>query len=190
MEHGAAPDPQSYVKYGYNQPLLEVMTRWIRYNVERLNIRLVLCTGDMVEENFRTMSEAERLARRPAVDRAVGVRLALVRHARRHDSLHSVHRQPRLRLQKLREPVQPAELLFPAQPRQPVRRAADRHVRECGGRQDDRERVVRVQGADGRELSDRIARVSAAPRDRRGRPPNWSRVPSTAITGSSGSLTA
>ena len=50
------PDPQSYVKYGYNQPLLEVMTRWIRYNVERLNIRLVLCTGDMVEENFRTVS--------------------------------------------------------------------------------------------------------------------------------------
>lgn len=50
------PDPQSYVKYGYNQPLLEVMTRWIRYNVKRLNIRLVLCTGDMVEENFRTVS--------------------------------------------------------------------------------------------------------------------------------------
>ena len=60
------PDPQSYVKYGYNQPLLEVMTRWIRYNVERLNIRLVLCTGDMVEENFRTVSGGPATSRRPS----------------------------------------------------------------------------------------------------------------------------
>jgi hypothetical protein len=45
------PDPQNYVKYDYNQPLLELMTAWIAANVESLNIRLALCTGDLVEQN-------------------------------------------------------------------------------------------------------------------------------------------
>ena len=45
------PDPQSYVKFGRNQPLLELMTAWVAENIEPLNIRMVLCTGDLVEQN-------------------------------------------------------------------------------------------------------------------------------------------
>jgi hypothetical protein len=44
-------DPQGYVKYDINQPLLELTTCWIADNVERLNIKAVLCTGDLVEQN-------------------------------------------------------------------------------------------------------------------------------------------
>ena len=47
------PDPQGYMKRGTNQPILELMTAWIAQNAERLNIRMVLCTGDMVEQNDR-----------------------------------------------------------------------------------------------------------------------------------------
>ncbi|MDR2763746.1 MAG: metallophosphoesterase [Tannerella sp.] len=45
------PDPQTYVKFDYNQPLFELMTAWIAHNIEPLNIGLVLCTGDLVEQN-------------------------------------------------------------------------------------------------------------------------------------------
>ncbi len=45
------PDPQTYVKFGRNQPLLELMTSWISENIKPLNIRMVLCTGDLVEHN-------------------------------------------------------------------------------------------------------------------------------------------
>ncbi len=45
------PDPQTYVKYERNQPLLELMTAWISENVDLLNIKMVLCTGDLVEHN-------------------------------------------------------------------------------------------------------------------------------------------
>ncbi|MCT4586910.1 MAG: metallophosphoesterase [Carboxylicivirga sp.] len=45
------PDPQSYSKYELNQPVFELMTRWIKKNKEKLNIELVLCEGDLVEQN-------------------------------------------------------------------------------------------------------------------------------------------
>jgi hypothetical protein len=45
------PDPQTYVKFERNQPILELMTSWIKENVEPLNIKMVLCTGDLVEQN-------------------------------------------------------------------------------------------------------------------------------------------
>ncbi len=45
------PDPQTYVKFGRNQPLFELMTAWVGDNIDRLNIRMVLCTGDLVEQN-------------------------------------------------------------------------------------------------------------------------------------------
>lgn len=45
------PDPQSYQKFERNQPLFELMTAWISENIEKLNIRLVMCTGDLVEQN-------------------------------------------------------------------------------------------------------------------------------------------
>jgi hypothetical protein len=45
------PDPQSYVKFGRNQGVLELMTGWITDNIDSLNIKMVLCTGDLVEQN-------------------------------------------------------------------------------------------------------------------------------------------
>lgn len=45
------PDPQTYQKFGRNQPLFELMTAWIAENVEKLRIQLVMCTGDLVEQN-------------------------------------------------------------------------------------------------------------------------------------------
>lgn len=44
-------DPQGYIKYDINQPLFELQTAWIADNIENLNIRAVLCTGDLVEQN-------------------------------------------------------------------------------------------------------------------------------------------
>jgi hypothetical protein len=45
------PDPQTYVKFGRNQPLFELMTAWIEENIDSLNIKLALVTGDLVEQN-------------------------------------------------------------------------------------------------------------------------------------------
>ena len=45
------PDPQTYSKFEQNQPVFELMTRWIKLNKEKLNIELVLCEGDLVEQN-------------------------------------------------------------------------------------------------------------------------------------------
>jgi len=45
------PDPQSYVKFARNQPILELMTNWVVENRDSLNIGMVLCTGDLVEQN-------------------------------------------------------------------------------------------------------------------------------------------
>ena len=44
-------DPQGYVKYDLNQAIFELCTSWIADNVEQLNIKAVLCTGDLVEQN-------------------------------------------------------------------------------------------------------------------------------------------
>lgn len=44
-------DPQGYTKYDINQPLFELCTLWITDNIDRLNIKAVLCTGDLVEQN-------------------------------------------------------------------------------------------------------------------------------------------
>ncbi len=35
----------------YNQPVLELLTAWIADNVNNLNIKAALCTGDMVDQN-------------------------------------------------------------------------------------------------------------------------------------------
>lgn len=45
------PDPQTYVKFGRNQGILELMTGWVEENITNLNIGMVLCTGDLVEQN-------------------------------------------------------------------------------------------------------------------------------------------
>ncbi len=45
------PDPQSYVKFERNQGIFELMTGWISEQIDSLNIQMVLCTGDLVEQN-------------------------------------------------------------------------------------------------------------------------------------------
>ena len=45
------PDPQGYSKLERNQPIFELMTAWISENVDNLNIKMVVCTGDLVEHN-------------------------------------------------------------------------------------------------------------------------------------------
>lgn len=45
------PDTQTYAKFGRNHGILELMTGWISENIDSLNIKMVLCTGDLVEQN-------------------------------------------------------------------------------------------------------------------------------------------
>lgn len=45
------PDPQSYVKFSRNQGILDIMTTWVAENAKSLNMKFVLCTGDLVEHN-------------------------------------------------------------------------------------------------------------------------------------------
>ena len=45
------PDLQGYAKKACNQPIMEIMTSWIAAHAEALNTKLVLCVGDLVEQN-------------------------------------------------------------------------------------------------------------------------------------------
>ncbi|NMB59765.1 MAG: serine/threonine protein phosphatase [Chloroflexi bacterium] len=54
-------DPQGYVKYDINQPLLDLCTAWIDDNIENLNIKAVLCTGDLVEQNENIIRDKKML---------------------------------------------------------------------------------------------------------------------------------
>lgn len=45
------PDIQNYTKLNQNQPILELMTRWIENNIDSLNVKMVMCVGDLVEQN-------------------------------------------------------------------------------------------------------------------------------------------
>ena len=51
------PDTQTYVKFERNQGILETMTAWISENIDALNIKMVLCTGDLVEQNELLVSD-------------------------------------------------------------------------------------------------------------------------------------
>ena len=50
------PDPQSYTKFAANQPLFDLQTAWVAQNIDRLNIKAALVTGDMVEQNGKMIS--------------------------------------------------------------------------------------------------------------------------------------
>lgn len=52
-------DPQGYVKYDFTQPILELCTAWIADNVEQLQIKAVLCTGDLVENNENIIQDSK-----------------------------------------------------------------------------------------------------------------------------------
>ena len=43
------PDLQNYVKWGENQPILELMMAWIEENLDTLNIKMVVCVGDLIQ---------------------------------------------------------------------------------------------------------------------------------------------
>lgn len=45
------PDVQNYVKWGRNQAVLDLMTAWVEENIDTLNIKMVMCAGDLVEQN-------------------------------------------------------------------------------------------------------------------------------------------
>ncbi|MEA5129337.1 MAG: metallophosphoesterase [Proteiniphilum sp.] len=45
------PDVQTYMKFDYNQPILDLMLSWVSNNAEILNTKMVMCTGDLVEQN-------------------------------------------------------------------------------------------------------------------------------------------
>lgn len=45
------PDTQAYTRYSRNHGIFELMTAWIAENVENLNIKQVVCVGDIVESN-------------------------------------------------------------------------------------------------------------------------------------------
>jgi hypothetical protein len=45
------PDLQSYSKFGRNQALFHLMADWIVDQKDNLNIEMVLCVGDLVEQN-------------------------------------------------------------------------------------------------------------------------------------------
>lgn len=51
------PDPQNYVKWGRNQPMLDLMTAWIEENIDSLNIKMVVCVGDLVQNNEKITND-------------------------------------------------------------------------------------------------------------------------------------
>lgn len=51
------PDIQNYVKWGRNQPILELMTAWIEENIDSLNIKMVVCVGDLVQNNEKITND-------------------------------------------------------------------------------------------------------------------------------------
>lgn len=89
------PDLQGYAKKACNQPIMEIMTSWIAAHAEALNTKLVLCVGDLVEQNDRI---SNGLLGRPVVAQAVGGYGPRLLAVGRSGSLHDGHRQPRLHL--------------------------------------------------------------------------------------------
>ncbi|MEJ5995246.1 metallophosphoesterase [Pedobacter sp. Du54] len=51
------PDIQNYVKWGTNQPILDLMSAWIENNLDSLNIKMVLGMGDLVNNNEKIMND-------------------------------------------------------------------------------------------------------------------------------------
>jgi hypothetical protein len=54
-------DPQGYIKYDINQPILDICTAWVADQTENLNIKAVLCTGDLVEQNENIVRNRQML---------------------------------------------------------------------------------------------------------------------------------
>lgn len=54
-------DPQAYVKYDLNQPLLDLQMSWVYDNIDHLNMKAVLCVGDLVEQNDNNVLDRNML---------------------------------------------------------------------------------------------------------------------------------
>jgi hypothetical protein len=50
------PDIQNYSKYNRNQPILDLMLAWVEDHIDSLNIKMVMCPGDLVEYNDRLVN--------------------------------------------------------------------------------------------------------------------------------------
>jgi hypothetical protein len=51
------PDIQNYVKWGRNQPILDLMMAWIEENIDPLNIKMVVIVGDLVQNNEKIIND-------------------------------------------------------------------------------------------------------------------------------------
>lgn len=51
------PDLQNYVKWGRNQPLVDLMMAWIVDNIDTLNIKMVIGVGDLVENDGKITND-------------------------------------------------------------------------------------------------------------------------------------
>ena len=57
-------DTQTYTKFTFNQPILELMTAWTASHKDVLKIKATLCTGDLVERNDNLLVNHERLGQK------------------------------------------------------------------------------------------------------------------------------
>ncbi|GAB3010517.1 metallophosphoesterase [Niabella terrae] len=51
------PDIQNYVKWKRNQGIMDIMMSWIETHIDSLNIKMVVCTGDLVENNEKITND-------------------------------------------------------------------------------------------------------------------------------------
>jgi hypothetical protein len=51
------PDIQNYVKWSQNGPILDLMSAWIEANIDTLNIKMVVCVGDLVHNNEKITND-------------------------------------------------------------------------------------------------------------------------------------
>lgn len=139
------PDLQGYAKKACNQPIMEIMTSWIAAHAEALNTKLVLCVGDLVEQNDRI---SNGLLGRPVVAQAVGGYGPRLLAVGRSGSLHDGHRQPRLHLHAHGRPPHPYRRVFPR--RQEPPQPADAQPVRSGRTGQSRRRERRLRAAEPR----------------------------------------
>lgn len=59
-------DPQNYTKFDYNQPVFDLMMAWTQHHLDTLNVKAVLCTGDLVDQNENIVPPFPRFANLPS----------------------------------------------------------------------------------------------------------------------------
>ncbi len=59
-------DPQNYTKFDYNQPMFDLMMAWTAHHLDTLNVKAVLCTGDLVDQNDNIVPPFPRFGNLPS----------------------------------------------------------------------------------------------------------------------------